>query len=1025
MRPANWRRRISASLCVAVALSITGGPAGAQAPDPDVRRLSEILENPAQDTKAKIAACEELLRLGSEAAPAVPALVKLAAADDDELRAYAALAMAQIGAPAVPALEKLLSDEDRRARMWAAVALGRIGPPARKAVPGLIAAARDAQSRETVSSALQNIGSPAIPHLIGVLEDRDAELRAWGATTIAAICTSDPYPRARPAVRPLAKLLADDAPAVRREAARALGAVGDARHAGALSKARVAVPALIERLEDPDVEVRTVAAHALSRIEHDAEPAVPALVDRVADGREPDDVKIAAAWALMKIAPPPGKTTLAAFSATLKDPSPDVRLVAASALARIAGASEETVRTLVDAMLSGTAELAPAAPTALAQIGAPAVRPLLARLEDDDRAVRLAVTQTLAEIGPEAEAAVPALIGRLKQEKDEQVARALIDALGRIQRGAKHSVPALAALLKHEDYNRQTAACEALGRIGPAAAEAVPELIEQLRTGDLLMPLYAANALGEIGPAAREAAPDLAALLRVESTFHQAVAAETLRKVGGVDNAAREKLRSLLKSGAIRVRLEAARTLWHLDPSPELSESVVPVLIEGLGSDETEDRLLAAEGLRIIGPPARESVPALLEAHGQGGQLKLATVLALRSIGPRGVRPFIERLRSDDETVRFSTLLGFVWIGPAAEEAVPHVIAHLDQPDAELRWRAMNALGSIGPRAKEAVPKVIERLSADEDVEVRVTAATTLGHIGLARPEVIRALSGALKDPDAKVSEEAAAALAWLGPEAKDAVPSLVEVVDASQGIRRLAAAFALARIRRDHPRGVPVLIEGLEDPHSRVATQAAIDLRLVGPAARKATAGLAKLLKSPHREVRSEAVHALGWIAPDDSADVLREALADPAPQVRRHAAIALSLCSQPVARDAVDDLRRARAESDAESRHFAEIALLKLGCEDDGIRRELNRAVPQMMLRIEEARRIPRAPDSPRVAAYWIGVLGRLRSEARLAVPVLERIAEHDPDPDIRKIARDALERVRAERRPESGEAGDPDRS
>jgi HEAT repeat protein len=72
-----------------------------------------------------------------------------------------------------------------------------------------------------------------------------------------------------------------------------------------------------------------------------------------------------------------------------------------------------------------------------------------------------------------------------------------------------------------------------------------------------------------------------------------------------------------------------------------------------------------------------------------------------------------------------------------------------------IRSGAARALGDL--RAREAVPELIALLD-DEDANVRVAAETSLGKIG--GDEAIAALEGALSDPDRAVER---VALYWLG----------------------------------------------------------------------------------------------------------------------------------------------------------------------------------------------------------------------------------------------------------------------
>src|SRR5215470_4808777 len=97
---------------------------------------------------ARAEAAASLAQFGADAAPAIPALIRLLADDnvcageDDCLYPWwrtvadsAAAALVQIGRPAVPALIAALASPDDNVRVKAAVALGEIGAPAASAAP--------------------------------------------------------------------------------------------------------------------------------------------------------------------------------------------------------------------------------------------------------------------------------------------------------------------------------------------------------------------------------------------------------------------------------------------------------------------------------------------------------------------------------------------------------------------------------------------------------------------------------------------------------------------------------------------------------------------------------------------------------------------------------------------------------------------------------------------------------------------------------------------------------------------------
>jgi HEAT repeat protein len=144
-----------------------------------------------------------------------------------------------------------------------------------------------------------------------------------------------------------------------------------------------------------------------------------------------------------------------------------------------------------------------------------AVPELIGALRDPGPEVKMAAVFTLGEIGPAAADAVEPLMRVVNDfEKDRGTAMMAIDAIGRIGPAAGRVVPVFTAMLKAPRHYAWTNVAMALCRIGPEgraeASSTVPALIEMLAT-DKWGPnrRFAAEVLSEIGPAARQAIPAL------------------------------------------------------------------------------------------------------------------------------------------------------------------------------------------------------------------------------------------------------------------------------------------------------------------------------------------------------------------------------------------------------------------------------------------------------------------------------------------------------------------------------------
>jgi HEAT repeat protein len=121
---------------------------------------------------------------------------------------------------------------------------------------------------------------------------------------------------------------------------------------------------------------------------------------------------------------------------------------------------------------------------------------------------RVAAANALAEMGPRASQAVPALLhAQTKPGCEIEIQAACRRALKAIDTAA---IPELLAALKSHRPKMRFQAAMALAKLGPEAASAVHPLIDVLTNdSDYSVRTSAATALGAVGPAASAALPAL------------------------------------------------------------------------------------------------------------------------------------------------------------------------------------------------------------------------------------------------------------------------------------------------------------------------------------------------------------------------------------------------------------------------------------------------------------------------------------------------------------------------------------
>jgi HEAT repeat protein len=360
----------------------------------------------------------------------------------------------------VPELVRLL-EEEPPLRGSAIRALGVLGPIAGDAAPALIDVVRDEKARERAYAAtvLPKIGADrdlVVPLLIDLLNDPSGSV-VWASADMLR----EHYPEAARSIVPLlAERLKDDAPEVRSRAAHSLHVLGplaeeaipemvdalsDRAVTGSIalalgrhgSRARRAVPAMVELLRERNAQSETSIVRALGEIGPDARAAVPVLRDLLErncrrleklDGTAPHQGRPSHNdfWACEQIVIALGRIGIADdeearqwLVRATRLSWPDIRSAALWALVVTDHDADELLPLLVEALQEPYSRMRLTAAWGLGRL---AIRnevtvPLLTQaLADEDPLVRTVAARSLGAFGPEAAEAVPVLLALLEDE---------------------------------------------------------------------------------------------------------------------------------------------------------------------------------------------------------------------------------------------------------------------------------------------------------------------------------------------------------------------------------------------------------------------------------------------------------------------------------------------------------------------------------------------------------------------------------------------------------------------------------
>jgi len=717
-------------------------------------------------------------------------------------------------------------------------------------------AAAPHQRREAALYLANHPGLAAFEALLEALGDADVQANEAIILALIQQPAADLVPRLVAVLR--------ESPATRRNAAlSALIEIG--------TQTPQALPAA---LRDPNADVRLHVAEILGDLREPG--ATTALLERLSDPQELSNVRHTAAQALGKIG---DRAAAPALIAAAEQGDFWVRYAAVEALGRLG--DERAVGALLR-LIQQDAWTRPAIVQALGNIGhLDAVETLVAALEDNNDAVRVASMEALIKIVVEPNSA-----DRLDPEKLAELRRRIPIA------------PLLREL--HARIAPSSAyAAHLLGWLVPP--EARPDLVAALGYSDEAIRYAAVEALLRYGPAAHE--PLLQALSSPESLIREN-AAELLGMLA--DPSAVPALLAHRQDDSITVRQAVLRALGSLG-----GEAAYEGLLQALEDPATQDTALGILG-QLRHSNVMGSLTHYLQRYLYEGKpaTRWAAAQALSLFSDEtSVSILLNATRLPDETIRRPAADALARV--RGNRAVNVLIEALGDRDWLVRQKAVEALSSIpdGRAVAALLPMV-------NDAEWRVRKTLVMGLARVNDGRIYEPLQQLARDPDRWVRRavmDAAVAL-----EDSRASEVLLRGLEDGDFTVRRAALITLGR-RRD-PATAQAVETCLADPSPQIRLVAArVAAQLSGP---RAVEHIAPLADDPIELIRVEAAEALADLGNEEGIDVLTVLLQDQADAVRKHAAEALAHVGTLRAAEAL-----AAALNHTPAKEFAQAQLKQMG--------------------------------------------------------------------------------------------------
>ena len=520
---------------------------------------------------------------------------------------------------------------------------------------------------------------------------------------------------------------------------------------------------------------------------HAEEQSVSDLIGQLRD-KNPETV-CAAAKTLGKLKPT--KDAVTALKDVLKSRNSRVKWSVVEALWRLEHNATDLLPVYAELLTAFDPDVRAASAWRVGRWGSdarPVVLLLAAALRDENFEVRVQAGQALANLGPWAEAALPALVRALGDKQLDEPGKAGVESRG------VSSSPALPALVELAD-EAIPLLIDTFGKSAPKRDGDDPDPQADWKTMERLAQARweTRERLVLAFPAfrGRAVAPLLQALESKDggTSFCAALALREMARLNGLPPVAIEKLEQCLDRPDTGFRRSDA---WALSWVPSSNPKIVRVLVKSRDGREIDNKELLA-ALERLTPHNEEARKLLFRMLGDGDS---ETVLEAHRILARLHLPADQVLE--------------VWI---------KALAHADP---NVRYVAVGDLYRLGPDAKLAKAPLHERVKKEEDGRARSGILSALTAVDPDDPALVALLIESLENRESPVRDEAIRCLAALGPKAKEALPRIETCLlkpraEAKAKVRDEFEAYAMsdlvravARIAPDSTKTAATLLKAL-----------------------------------------------------------------------------------------------------------------------------------------------------------------------------------------------------------------------